>query len=89
MKRDKINVAIVDDLKPILGRERKTVMTSLIRRPAWNALSAHAKKIKTLHLRKLFADDPKRGQRLTMEAAITNPGSMRVPPVGHEAVSKS
>ena len=44
-------------------------MTSLIRRPAWKALAEHSKKIKPLHLRKLFADDPKRGQRLTMEAA--------------------
>jgi glucose-6-phosphate isomerase len=44
-------------------------MTSLIRRPAWKALGPHSKKIKPLHLRKLFADDPKRGQRLTLEAA--------------------
>jgi glucose-6-phosphate isomerase len=43
-------------------------MTSLIRRPAWKALKAHSKQIKPLHLRKLFADDPKRGQRLTLEA---------------------
>src|SRR5664280_535842 len=48
-------------------------MTSSIRpltqRPAWKALAAHYKKIKKLHLRKLFADDPKRGARLTVEAA--------------------
>jgi len=35
---------------------------------AWKALASHHKKISRLHLRKLFADDPKRGQRLTAEA---------------------
>ena len=36
---------------------------------AWNDLSAHYGKIHGVHLRKLFADDPKRGERLTLEAA--------------------
>jgi len=44
-------------------------MTPLTRRRAWKALRAHFKKIEPLHLRKLFADDPRRGQRLTAEAA--------------------
>ena len=43
-------------------------MTPLTKRPAWKALAAHWRKIKPLHLRKLFAADPKRGQRLTAEA---------------------
>ena len=37
--------------------------------PAWKALEAHNKAIRGLHLRQLFADDPKRGERLTAEAA--------------------
>src|SRR5215471_16907310 len=37
-------------------------------RSAWKALVAHHQKIRDLHLRKLFADDPKRGERLTVEA---------------------
>src|SRR6476469_4668059 len=37
--------------------------------PAWKALSAHFQKIDRLHLRELFARDPKRGERLTVEAA--------------------
>jgi glucose-6-phosphate isomerase len=41
---------------------------STTRLPAWQALDAHAKKIKELHLRKLFADDAKRGERMTLEA---------------------
>src|SRR5271155_3236350 len=36
-------------------------------RAAWKALEAHYPKIRELHLRKLFADDPKRGERLTAE----------------------
>lgn len=41
----------------------------LTRRPAWKALAAHFKKVRTLHLRELFAQDPKRGQRMTAEGA--------------------
>ncbi|HVS34799.1 MAG TPA: glucose-6-phosphate isomerase, partial [Gemmataceae bacterium] len=42
--------------------------TPLRQRPAWKALEAHHRYIKDLHLRKLFADDPRRGERLTAEA---------------------
>ena len=38
-------------------------------RPAWKALEAHHQKVGELHLRKLFADDPERGERMTREAA--------------------
>ena len=38
------------------------------RRPAWKALAAHCKQVREVQLRKLFADDPKRGERLTAEA---------------------
>jgi glucose-6-phosphate isomerase len=34
----------------------------------WKALSAHCKKVREIHLRQLFADDPKRGTRMTVEA---------------------
>src|SRR6516164_5649970 len=39
------------------------------KRAAWNALEEHYKKVRELHLRSLFADDPKRGERMTAEAA--------------------
>jgi glucose-6-phosphate isomerase len=39
-----------------------------IERQAWKALEEHHSKVKDLHLRKLFADDPQRGQRLAVEA---------------------
>jgi len=35
---------------------------------AWQALENHYPKIRKLHLRKLFADDPKRGERMATEA---------------------
>jgi glucose-6-phosphate isomerase len=38
-------------------------------RQAWRALQAHFKKIRTLHLRDLFTQDPGRGERMTAEAA--------------------
>jgi glucose-6-phosphate isomerase len=41
----------------------------LVERPAWTALQANHKQVAPMHLRKLFADDPKRGERLTLEAA--------------------
>jgi glucose-6-phosphate isomerase len=47
----------------------KSVIKPLTQRPAWKALAAHHKQIQKLHLRKLFADDPKRGEKLTAEAA--------------------
>src|SRR6185312_14115026 len=37
--------------------------------PAWAALEAHAREIEHLHLREMFAKDPKRGERLAIEAA--------------------
>jgi glucose-6-phosphate isomerase len=41
----------------------------LTSRPAWKALQAHHDKVRELHLRELFADDAKRGERLAIEAA--------------------
>ena len=40
----------------------------LRQRAAWKALESHYTKIRKLHLRNLFAADPKREERLTAEA---------------------
>jgi glucose-6-phosphate isomerase len=40
----------------------------LTARPAWKALEAHHQQLRKLHLRRLFSDDPKRGERMTAEA---------------------
>ncbi len=39
-----------------------------VRHQAWKDLSTHHKKVKELHLRQLFAEDPKRGTHMTAEA---------------------
>jgi len=39
------------------------------KRRAWKDLGAHYKEIRDLHLRQLFANDPGRGERLTLDAA--------------------
>jgi len=44
-------------------------MSALIESPAWRALEAHHRAIRDVHLRTLFADDPKRGEHMTTEAA--------------------
>jgi glucose-6-phosphate isomerase len=41
---------------------------SVAQRPAWQALAAHYQQIKDVHLRTLFAQDPQRGERFTLEA---------------------
>ncbi|MGO9020799.1 MAG: glucose-6-phosphate isomerase [Syntrophobacteraceae bacterium] len=45
-----------------------TGMAPLTERPAWKALEAHYQQVRELHLRKLFGDDPGRGERMTAEA---------------------
>ena len=40
----------------------------LTKRKAWKALQTHYEKVRKLHLRDLFAADPKRGERMTAEA---------------------
>jgi len=36
--------------------------------PAWNELASHYKEVSKLHLRQLFRGDPKRGERMVIEA---------------------
>ncbi len=45
-----------------------TTIAPLTQRGAWQALKAHYPKVQALHLRQLFADDPTRGERLSIEA---------------------
>ncbi|MBL0057835.1 MAG: glucose-6-phosphate isomerase [Elusimicrobia bacterium] len=46
----------------------KSKTVPLSRRKAWKSLQSHARKVSPLHLRALFAKDPKRGERMTQEA---------------------
>ena len=45
-----------------------TSITPLTKLAAWQALEVHYTKIRELHLRKLFADDPRRGEHMAIEA---------------------
>src|SRR6476660_9523649 len=51
------------------AHDMTTPAVSLTSRPSWKALEAHHKKIREVHMRTLFSDDPQRGSRLTAEAA--------------------
>src|SRR5215472_34097 len=42
--------------------------TPLTQRPAWKALDEHYQKVRDLHLRTLFAEDSKRGERFALDA---------------------
>ena len=44
-------------------------MTALTDTPSWRALTTHHERIKDLHLRTLFADDPGRAERFSAEGA--------------------
>src|SRR5271156_4176902 len=50
-------------------RRNSMDLSPLRKRAAWTALESHYQAIKGLHLRRLFADDPTRGERLAAEAA--------------------
>jgi len=53
---------------PVRTGTKSQQIAMLTTRKAWKALEAHYKKVRELHLRNLFADDPKRGERMTAEA---------------------
>src|SRR6267378_7102476 len=46
-----------------------TTIQPLTQRKAWKALATHFKEVRELHLRELFAQHPKRGERMTLGAA--------------------
>src|SRR5450755_3729737 len=52
-------------VKPVAKSKAATPLTKL---KAWKALAEHYKKVQKVPLKKLFADDPKRGLRLTVDA---------------------
>ena len=52
----------------VVTRTKVPSIKPLTKRKAWKSLQAHYKKVRGLHLRKLFADDAKRGERMTAQA---------------------
>jgi glucose-6-phosphate isomerase len=54
--------------KPDKRQPVTTTIPPLTKRKAWKALAADYKKVRELHLRDLFAQDPERGERMALEA---------------------
>ena len=50
------------------AKGKSTAKKRAVKPSAWKKLTAHYKTISKQHLRQLFADDPKRGQRMSLEA---------------------
>ncbi len=50
------------------AREQPSAKRPAFKRQAWDALDSHYQKASKPHLRQLFADDPKRGERMAVEA---------------------
>jgi len=50
------------------AKGKSTAKKRVVKQSAWKKLVTHYKTVSKLHLRKLFADDPKRGQRMSVEA---------------------
>jgi glucose-6-phosphate isomerase len=46
-----------------------TTLDASLRESAWAALEAHHKKVRDLHLRELFAENPRRGEQMAVEGA--------------------
>ena len=46
----------------------EAISTLPVKGQAWKTLATHFRKVREVHLRQLFADDPKRGERMTAEA---------------------
>jgi glucose-6-phosphate isomerase len=53
---------------PATPGARPQLIETLTKRKAWEALRAHYEKVRGSHLRELFAEDSKRGERMTTEA---------------------
>ncbi len=53
----------------VLKKAKSPAVPKLTRRAAWKGLQSHYKTIRETHLRTLFAEDPGRGERLTVEGA--------------------
>src|SRR5436309_2672608 len=53
---------------PVGAGSKSRGIEPLTQRKAWKALQTHYKKVRELYLRDLFADDAKRGERMTAEA---------------------
>jgi glucose-6-phosphate isomerase len=52
-----------------MGTHAESVARVVNESPAWKTLKTHYQKLRGVHLRRLFANDPNRGERMTVKAA--------------------
>jgi hypothetical protein len=52
-----------------MGNDMIPASRAITGHPAWRALEDHHRAVRDRHLRQLFADDPRRGERMSAEAA--------------------
>ncbi|MGZ6250007.1 MAG: glucose-6-phosphate isomerase, partial [Syntrophales bacterium] len=52
-----------------MTKKRTPATRTLTKLPAWKALATHYRKIGSVHLRSLFVQDSRRGERLAVEGA--------------------
>ena len=52
----------------MIAETESTTHPALTDRPAWKALQSHYDTISKRHLRDLFAEDPERGTKMSLEA---------------------
>jgi glucose-6-phosphate isomerase len=55
--------------EPVLAGRKAMSRLGLREQPAWSSLERHFEKMESVHLRQLFAEDPKRGEGLAVEGA--------------------
>src|SRR5664279_4264262 len=64
-----LNAEKIRNRDPVKGAVKMAAkVEALTDRPAWKALEAHYQQIRDVQLRRLFTDDPARGERFTLEA---------------------
>jgi glucose-6-phosphate isomerase len=51
-----------------MATQSETVTQPSVKRKAWKELASHYKQIRDVHMKTLFADDPGRGERFTLES---------------------
>jgi hypothetical protein len=57
-------------------------------KPAWKALEEHYRSIRNVHLRQLFSDDPKRGERFVVERQLDEHVDPALSPIQETARQK-
>ena len=70
---------VQSERSPEQVRKQFMSVPALRKRPAWAALEQHYQTVKDVHLRQLFAEDRKRGDRLAVERSEEHTSELQSP----------